>query len=234
MKNKHVKNPFEDEHNAQEWIRAIETINTRPGNVRVTEVYPFLKDWVQEVQPKVIVEIGSGQGTCSDKLGEFKGRYIGVEPSKYLLQRARKLYGDKSNREFLTGDAYAIPLTNSVADAVFSVCVWFHLEDLGKAAQEMARILKPDGTFVIITGNPNSYHLWRSFFKDLEERDNKLIGTIDLDGGTIHNIILMHTYKELIHSFKSAGLAVDSEVDMGYAKEHKDQGIFITIKGRKK
>lgn len=226
-------NPFEEKENAREWINAIETIDTKTENSRVTDVYPFLENWIKEVKPKTVVEIGSGQGICSDKLGEFKGHYIGIEPSKYLIQRAHELYRHKPNREFLVGDAYSTPLNDGIADAVFSVCVWFHLNDLHKAAREVSRILKPGGAFLIITGHPDSYDLWRSFFQNLEEKDNKLIGTFALDGGTIYNIIFIHTDDDLTQSLESAGLTIDSKVGMGYKKKHDDQGIFIAIKGHK-
>jgi len=61
---KREENPFENEIISQEWIKSVEG---EKGMARDNEVYPRLKKWVDQVSPRVLVEIGSGQGICSEK-----------------------------------------------------------------------------------------------------------------------------------------------------------------------
>ncbi|KND48699.1 MAG: hypothetical protein AB198_00045 [Parcubacteria bacterium C7867-003] len=80
------ENTFEDPLMAQEWIEAIES---EEGGSRDREIYPLLSTWVGEIQPKVLVEIGSGQGICSSKIDLDGVNYIGIEPSGVLVSRAK-------------------------------------------------------------------------------------------------------------------------------------------------
>ena len=52
-------NPFEDEKIAKEWIHSVE--NER-GMIREKELLPMLRKWVVNIKPKVVVDIGMGQG----------------------------------------------------------------------------------------------------------------------------------------------------------------------------
>ena len=111
------ENPFEEKRGAEEWIHAVE--NER-GTIRDNEIYPQLTAWVNNIKPPIIVDIGAGQGICSTKLGTDYREYIGIEPSKYLVARANKLY-KKDGRKFLIGSVYNIPLESNIANAVFSI-----------------------------------------------------------------------------------------------------------------
>ncbi len=151
------ENPFENENIAKEWIKSVEG---EKDSFRDKEIYPRLKRWISNMKPQITVEIGSGQGICSNQLGSYQGKYIGIEPSETLLKRAKQLYGSQPNVNFILGNAYELPIVEQSADAVFSINVWFHLENLVRASQELGRILRPTGGFLIITANPNAYLIW--------------------------------------------------------------------------
>ncbi len=225
------QNPFEEESVANEWIQIVEA---EKGLTRDKDIYPLLASWVQKIQPHTIVEIGSGQGICAEQVKSEDNTYIGIEPSKYLVNRARSLY-DRGGLEFMEGNAYNLPLADNYADAVFSVMVWFHLEDITKASDELARILKPGGSFLIITANPNSDQVWEHFFKDPEKEGKKLIGRIaTLNGELSKSVIYQHTLKEMTEALETRGLVVDSTEGFGAKEEFKDDGLFVSIMGHKR
>ena len=225
------ENPFETEQVAKEWITSVEG---EVGLIRDNEIYPKLQSWISGIKPETVVEIGSGQGICSDKLGDFNGEYIGIEPSKHLTERAEELYSSHTNKTFKIGNAYDLPINDNGADAVFSVMVWFHLENLEKAANELARILKTGAKFYIITANPDLYFVWESFFSDYEKKDNKIIGRVEVPIKSLSkNIIHLHTIDEIIESLKKAGLNIESVERFGASEENDDDGLLVGIIGSK-
>ncbi|MFC1623680.1 class I SAM-dependent methyltransferase [Patescibacteria group bacterium] len=225
------ENPFETKSVSKEWITSVEG---EVGLIRDNEIYPRLQSWISEIKPNIVVEIGSGQGICSNKLGDFDGKYIGIEPSKYLTERAKELYNSQANKTFKIGNAYDLPFNDNEVDAVFSVMVWFHLENLEKASKEIFRILKTGAKFYIITANPDLYNVWESFFLDYEKKDKKLIGRVKVPISSLSkNIIHLHTTNEIITSLKKAGLNIESIEKFGAGKENSDEGLMIGIVGSK-
>jgi len=104
--------------------------------------------------------------------------YIGITIGN-SSKRAQKNY-KSANRKFVYGDAYKIPLKDDFTDAAISIWVWSHLENLEKASREMYRVLKPDGHFLIITANPDTYDIRRTFYKSFKDFGDHLVGIFDL------------------------------------------------------
>ena len=92
-----------------------------------------------------------------------------MDISDELIIRANIKYASEK-RKFTVGDAYKLPFENEKFDAVMSFWVWSHLESPAKAAIEMARVLKPEGHFIIVTANPQTYDIRRSFYSTYEEK----------------------------------------------------------------
>lgn len=222
------ENPFEDELVAKEWINSVEN---EQGLIRDNEIYPLLRKWAEELKPKTIVEIGAGQGVCADKVQISGSKYIGVEPSEFLVQRAEEK-NSADNREFILGSAYSLPFEKGIADAVFSVGVWFHLGDLATASKEMNRIMKSSGEFLIVTANPDKNSVWESFYVDAEKIDNKVVGKVMVPVNPLSkNIFHLHTLEDIKSSLNQVGLEIKSIERFGKSKDNSD--LFIAIRGRK-
>ncbi len=224
------ENPFIDTQVAHEWINSVE--NER-GRTRNKEVYPYLKAWALDLTVSdTIVEIGAGQGICAEKL-ESKATYIGVEPSIILVERAKEKYA-AFNRTFIVGDAYQLPIEDEIADAILSVNVLFHLEDLEKASREMSRILKTHGKFLIISANPEAYEVWESFYELPQKEGKKLVGKINIPVNSLSkNIMYQHSFEEIQSALKNERLEITSVKYMGLKLEERPKSIFIVIEGNK-
>lgn len=141
-----------DQQTAQDWINAIE----KPGKSwRDDHVYSKLNSLIHDTLPETILDIGCGQGICCEKIELSQGRYTGIEPSPYLLDRAKQLYSSR-DKTFLRGNAYDLPVPNRSFDAAFSILVWHLLMDLEKASSELSRVLAENGQFLIVTANPDA------------------------------------------------------------------------------
>jgi SAM-dependent methyltransferase len=228
--NQKEENPFETPQVAAEWITSVEN---EKGLLRDNEIYPYLKKWVSKVSPKVLVEIGAGQGICSDKIGDENfTTYIGIEPSVYLVDRALFLY-TKPNKKFVVGNAYDLPFKNKQVDAAFSVNVWFHLADIRRAGSELSRILKTKGQFLIITANPKAKNTWESFFLEKEKEGNKITGKIAVPVNPLSSsVIFEYTLDELTHSLESNSLHITKTDELGRV-EGEPHPLFIAISGER-
>ena len=228
---KKENNPFEEKQIAEEWIAWVE--NSTPEGSRKAQIYPLVKEWLLGLDPKKVVDIGAGQGIVSEYMPSGDIEYIGVEPSKSLVDRARNLYKEK-NRKFIVGNAYDLPINNDWADAAFSVYVWMHLEDLSKASQELARVLRPGGGFLIITANPGTYNVWESFYSEANRDGIKIEGKVSIRGkGLSKNTLYLHPKEDILKTLEENGLIVEEVKTFGYEEEHDDSGLHISIRGRK-
>ena len=221
------ENPFEDELIAKEWINSVEN---EKGMGRDKEIYPRLEKWLNQQNIESVIEVGSGQGICSDKLKNFKGQYIGVEPSQILTQRAVELYAN-DHRQFVVGDAYDLPIGSGKAEAGFSIMVWFHLEDLNKASSELSRVLKNNGKFFIVTANPNAEKMWESFYFDYKKEGKQITGKVNVPINPISkSIYYQHTQEEILTALKNNGLDVDQINEFEVVNGEK---IFCSFEGKK-
>ena len=224
------ENPFEDSLIAQEWITSIESPQSRS---REQEFYPLLYTWTHELQPKTIVEIGSGQGVCSSKIDSTRSSYVGIEPSEHLLSRARQLYPEE-NKTFLKGDAYRVPLPDGSAEAVFSVGVWFHVRDLDAAHRELARIVVSGGEVLILTANADTRKLWESWFEHPVIEGKRIVGKVAVPGGTLSkNIFYFHTQQEIVASLEAHGFTIMSVTQMGFGGGSRREGTWIAVRAKK-
>lgn len=230
QKRVHEPNPFADAEGAKEWSDIIEH---ETGTVRVDLVPAMVSTWIKEVDPTVVVDLGSGQGNLADHAQMGNIEYIGIEPSAYLTARAKEIHS-KKNRQFVVGNAYAVPLQSGSADAVMSINVWFHLEDLGIASRELSRILREGGRFMICTANPGAYDLWLSMFENPDVDDTKIDGKLNLPGilGFSRNIVFKHSMQEILGSFAKHRLIVEKTEFPKIQDEEKS--LFVVFLGRKK
>lgn len=191
---------------AEEWISMIETSGP---TLRDQDVYPHIGNWIKRVRPELVLEIGAGQGVCSEKI-DFSGTYIGLDPSLHLLDRAKYLYGS-TNRRFVEGGAYAVPFSRGTFDAAFSVMVWHLLSDIKKASLELGRVLKPNGKFLIVTTHPEFYKKLRDGYCDVEIEGRRFEGTM-LRPPHSHDVLYLHSLEEIQSALTLAGLSISDAI----------------------
>ena len=219
-----------DQQTANGWI---DTVESEKGRIRDVDIYPLLSEWVNSISPHDILEIGSGQGICSDKI-ELDGRnYTGIEPSAFLIARAKKLYCNV-NRQFIDGSIYSLPFSDSVFDAVFSIAVWHLLSNLQRATSELSRVLRRDGHFLIVTANPGAYAAWIGIYEHGRSDGRRFEGTVQhTDKSTAQDVLYLHTLNEIADAFTVADCRIDAIETFRTFEGSGDQGKYILIKGNK-
>lgn len=103
-----------------------------------------------------VLEVGCGTGNYIRAIAGATGAICtGIDPSREMLRRASASAasgeGGTSGVTFIRGRAEDLPLADSQCDLAVSVDVIHHIEDRAAGARELARVLKPGGTAMIVT-----------------------------------------------------------------------------------
>ncbi|MBI2012865.1 MAG: class I SAM-dependent methyltransferase [Candidatus Colwellbacteria bacterium] len=117
----------------------------------------FMRTVIRDgIEKKTIADIGCGAGDDMVAYAEMGAvKVIGIEPSHVMLEEARKLLEEKHTQaELLKGAWEQIPLPDGSVDIVTSRYSFHVQQDFDKAFQEVARILKPSGIFLVAAPHP--------------------------------------------------------------------------------
>ncbi|MCB8815984.1 class I SAM-dependent methyltransferase [Desulfosporosinus shakirovi] len=170
------------------------------------EVIIRLKNMVEELALPPgckVLDLGTGTGVLIPLLIEAvgsTGKVMGLDFSPRMLAEAGKKY-QYPNLEFLEGAAEEIPLAAQAVDEVVCNSAFPHFDDLRRAAQEMARVLRPGGRVTVM--HPHS----REYINNLH---------VSL-GGAVQNCLLPEE-KEMKSIFAEAGFAeiILEDASQGY------------------
>lgn len=98
-----------------------------------------------------VLEYGCGDGENTVALAaRGAGRVLSLDISPDLIEIARRrlaVNGVGADVEFVVGSAHDVPLADESVDVVFGIAILHHL-DLGLAAREVKRVLRPGGRAV--------------------------------------------------------------------------------------
>ena len=102
-----------------------------------------------------IVDVGCGTGSAlryaAAKVNN--GNLIGIDPVPRMIEIAKELTIENKTGQsinFKVGSAEDLPVGDSIADLVFAFDSIDHWQDVAKGLNEILRILKPGGSFIIV------------------------------------------------------------------------------------
>jgi SAM-dependent methyltransferase len=109
---------------------------------------------VRPSQGMTLVDVGAGTGQFAAAFSDWFGlEVVAVEPSAAMRDRIPR----RSGIQPLEGTASALPLPAGSADAAWLSLVIHHIPDLGAAAHEIRRVLRPGAPVLIRQGFPDRY-----------------------------------------------------------------------------
>jgi SAM-dependent methyltransferase len=101
-----------------------------------------------------MLDVGCGAALVADLLSEVEGHYVGMDyGGPHIAFAASKPAPGALRRSFVRSDAEALPLASSSVDVVLMSEVIEHLLHPEWAVWEIARVLRPNGVFVMTTNN---------------------------------------------------------------------------------
>lgn len=116
-------------------------------------VGPQLIRMIGDFTDKTIVDVACGQGYITRLLAQNSKKVFGVEPSKSLLEYAKKK-GPKSITYYQSTADRLLFFTKQSIDLVTCVLALSNIENYRQSIKEMARILKDDGTIYLVINHP--------------------------------------------------------------------------------
>jgi ubiquinone/menaquinone biosynthesis C-methylase UbiE len=121
------------------------------------EFVPLICKWLglSRRPSSVVVDVGCGSGYFTKIIARCiseKGRVIGIDPDRKLVQEAEKICRRKhiSGIRFKVGNVWGIPLESNHADLVVAHVVLSNIPRQFEAILEMKRVAKIGGTVAVI------------------------------------------------------------------------------------
>lgn len=99
---------------------------------------------------KRVLEVGCGIGKLSSYLAKkYKWGVTGIDLDPEQVERARKDYKGFENLIFLEADSTRLPFEDGEFDIILSFNVLHHIPYWNKALEEISRVLKPKGFYIL-------------------------------------------------------------------------------------
>lgn len=190
------------EASAQQWI---DNLQSRGDQAR-----EFLdpRVWQQfgNVEGKVVLDVGCGEGRFCRQLAEKGAIVTGVEPTPKLLEKA-KTYADSIT--YIDGRAEQLPFPNATFDFVLFYLVLLDVEPFEPALDEARRVLKTGGKCIVV--NCTSMNTASDRFWETDENGNKTAWLVERYGSRHQCIaewkgIRVHNYHRPLSTYFQAFL----------------------------
>lgn len=125
--------------------------------------YTFTPELQEVILKKValgsrVLEVGCGGGHAAAKLAALGYQVTAVDFSSVAVALAKKNYG--KTVKFALGDACCLSFPANSFDAVVSIELIEHLENVGGHLKEVYRVLKPQGCYIFKTPNALLHNLF--------------------------------------------------------------------------
>lgn len=137
---------------------------------------------VSKCNPETVLDIATGTGDLAILMTQTKAKkVIGLDISAGMLEVGRKKIQDKnlSNTiEMVLGDSESIPYPDNSFDAITVAFGVRNFENLEKGLGEILRVLKPNGTFVILETSVPEKTPFKQGYKFYSNNILPLIGKI--------------------------------------------------------
>jgi ubiquinone/menaquinone biosynthesis C-methylase UbiE len=130
-------------------------------------------------KPISILDIGCGMGIMPYLLNQTfpAANVMGIDKNAELIQHAADLYHECT---FQQADACSLPFCTDSFDLVVMAQVMHHLPFNARARciNEIFRVLKPEGKFILLESNPWNFFTHKEFKQNHEEQDIRMLSPL--------------------------------------------------------
>ena len=117
------------------------------------------------------LDVACGEGYGSALLAQRAARVVGADISPEAIGHARANYADVPKLEFVAADCAALPFADASFDAVVSFETLEHIRAQEAFLDEVRRVLRPGGLFVVSSPNKLEYSDRRGFANPFHVRE---------------------------------------------------------------
>ena len=132
-----------------------------PGQSSASIAYEHLARYLL-VQPlaagRRVLDVGSGEGYGAHLLGSTASQVLGVDVSWQAVEHATRAYASgMAHLQYVQASATHLPLRAECMDLVVAFEILEHVEEQARLLDEVRRVLRPGGMFLVSTPNKASY-----------------------------------------------------------------------------
>ena len=111
-----------------------------------------------KINPKRILDIGSGTGMLNKKLKKLypKAKIFNIDLAEQRLRQTKTLRFGLNPPNLVCADAHALPFADKSFDLIISNLCWHWVDHLGQAVYEAKRVLNIQGTLLFTTLGPDT------------------------------------------------------------------------------
>jgi len=117
--------------------------------------------------PHDVLDVGCGTGRLLEAAARRWGeaRLTGIDASEAMVAEAQRKHEGDARFAFRRGDASALPVEAGSFDVVFSTMSLHHWGDQAAGMREVARVLRPEGLFILADADVPLLRRLRPFLK---------------------------------------------------------------------
>jgi SAM-dependent methyltransferase len=130
--------------------------------------YHFAANFVAGAE---VLDVACGAGYGSALLARQAKHVVGADIAPEAIAHARASYATIANLEFRQADCAALPFADASFDAVVSFETIEHIQAQETFLDEVSRVLRPDGLFVLSSPNKVEYSERRAFTNPYHTRE---------------------------------------------------------------
>ncbi len=125
---------------------------------------------LMKIQPRDILDLGSGTGQCIDGLFSRyrKARVVALDIAPPMLKRARQRGRWLRRPQCICADAERLPFGDNSFDLVFSNLMLQWCVDLDAAFSELQRVLRPGGLLLFSSFGPDTLRELRESWREVD------------------------------------------------------------------
>jgi SAM-dependent methyltransferase len=173
----------------------------------------ILRDQASEITGRDVLELGCGTGKNSEWLALYARHLLCLEFSASLLEKARARLAETRHVTFLHHDVRDTwPVPEASRDRIVSNLVLEHIQDLRPLFVQVARVLRPGGSFVLSEVHP---------FRQLQGAQARFV-RVDTTQ-TVQLAMFQHDVAEYVNAGLAAGLTLTA------FDEWRDAGVPLTV-----
>jgi ubiquinone/menaquinone biosynthesis C-methylase UbiE len=152
----------------QQFSRTAAQYVTSAGHAKGDDL-PLLVEWLTPSSDWVVLDAATGGGHVAKVVAPHVQRVYATELTKTMLETARMhLQSECRNVEFILADAENLPFLDATFDAVTCRIAPHHFPQPRLFIQEVARVLKPGGKFLMIDNVSPENEAFAHFLNRLE------------------------------------------------------------------
>ena len=179
------------------------------------------------VKNRVVLDLGCGVGYGSYILSRCAKRVVGFDMDEKAIKRAESKY-IRNNLEFITGSVTKIPINGS---EIFDVAICFeHISEQERMIEEIKRVLKKDGIFIVSTPNKKLFHKKELYFDEFYKLLKKYFKYVYLFGQRAYPSSQIWNLME--ENGKNSEIIVDRSDKTGFVQtdyDKKEPMYFIAV-----